>query len=280
MKRIMPDSDESFDVVVVGGGPGGSAAAKRCAREGFKTLLLEKRRLPRDKVCTGMIMGPWAHDVIQWEFGALPQGVLVSPQGLSGHMIHVPGAPSRVLEWRTPLAWRKDLDFWMNQRAADEGVEIRDGIRVTGVSQTGNQCFVAFKQEGKEPRRLRTRFVIGADGAASAVRKSLFPGLRVRYSAPVRHCYEGALDLDRQYIHWFFPESRPRPRFDLVHKCDSFLLEGSGIRELRNDLGRILSRYGFEPDSRPRPITAMAASGKKKPLRRSERSVRLILAKK
>lgn len=48
-----------FDVVVVGAGPGGSVAAKRCLESGLKTLLLEKRRLPRDKVCSGMIMRPW-----------------------------------------------------------------------------------------------------------------------------------------------------------------------------------------------------------------------------
>ena len=256
MTRTMPDPGEGFDVVVVGGGPGGSAAAKRCARKGFKTLLLEKRRLPRDKVCTGMIMGPGAHDAIQREFGDMPQGVLVSPQGLAGHMIHVPGAPPRALEWRTPLTRRKDLDFWMNQRAMDEGVEILDGVRVTGVSQKGDECFVAFRQEGKEPRVLRSRFVIGADGAASVVRKSLFPWLRVRYSAPVRHCYEGALDVDKEYIHWFFPKSRPRPRFDLVHKGDSFLLEGSGIRELRNEMGRILAPRGLSRAAGPCGRTA------------------------
>ncbi len=30
-----------FDVIVVGGGPGGSVAAKRCALRGFKTLLFD-----------------------------------------------------------------------------------------------------------------------------------------------------------------------------------------------------------------------------------------------
>ncbi len=45
------------DVIVAGAGPAGSAAAKRCAEHGLKTMMLEKHRLPRDKVCSGMIMG-------------------------------------------------------------------------------------------------------------------------------------------------------------------------------------------------------------------------------
>ena len=53
------------DVIVVGAGPAGSAAAKRCAEYGLDTLILEKRRLPRDKVCSGMIMGPAAHTLIK-----------------------------------------------------------------------------------------------------------------------------------------------------------------------------------------------------------------------
>ena len=46
-----------FDVTIVGAGPAGSACAKTCAENGLKTVLLEKRRLPRDKVCSGMVMG-------------------------------------------------------------------------------------------------------------------------------------------------------------------------------------------------------------------------------
>jgi flavin-dependent dehydrogenase len=46
-----------FDVVVVGAGPGGSVAAKRCLESELKTVLLEKRKLPRDKVCSGINHG-------------------------------------------------------------------------------------------------------------------------------------------------------------------------------------------------------------------------------
>ena len=46
-----------FDVIVVGGGPAGSAAACYAADEGLKVLLLEKDNYPRDKVCGDAVGG-------------------------------------------------------------------------------------------------------------------------------------------------------------------------------------------------------------------------------
>jgi flavin-dependent dehydrogenase len=239
-----------YDVIVVGGGPGGSVAAKMCAQGGLRILLLERKKLPRDKVCSGMVMGPWARDIIQQEFGTIPPEILVEPCQLSGHMMHVPGTKSQRVMCNTPLAWRKDLDFWMIQIAREAGVEIWDGARVIEVHQKADTCTVTLMQ-GKTLRELKARFVIGADGGASAVRKSLFPLLKVQYSVPIRECYEGALDLEKDYFHWFFPKFRPRPRFGLNHKDDCFLIEGSGIKELRDEINQILAKYGFNPHSKP-----------------------------
>jgi flavin-dependent dehydrogenase len=236
-----------YDVIVVGGGPGGSVAAKRCAQSGLKTLILERKKLPRDKVCSGMVMGPWANDIIQQEFGSIPLEILVDPYQLSGHMMHVPGTQPQPILCKTPLAWRKDLDFWMIQMAQEDGVEIWEGAKVIGVNQKAGACTVTIMQ-GKTPQELKSRFVIGADGGASAVRKSLFPLLKVQYSVPIRECYEGTLDLEKDYFHWFFPKCRSRPRFGLNHKGNCFLIEGSGIKELRNEINQILAPYGFNPD--------------------------------
>ncbi len=47
----VPEQGSRFDAVVVGAGPAGSAAALGLARSGLSTLLVERRALPRDKVC-------------------------------------------------------------------------------------------------------------------------------------------------------------------------------------------------------------------------------------
>ncbi|MGD9076181.1 MAG: NAD(P)/FAD-dependent oxidoreductase [Desulfobacteraceae bacterium] len=242
--------NRKYDVVVVGAGPGGSVAAKKCAQNGFRTLLLEKRRLPREKVCTGMIMGVWAHSIVEQQFGDVPGRVLVEPHYLSGHMLHLPDMQPQVIEWKTPITWRRDLDFWMNKRAKEEGVEIWDRARFLGLTQTEKQCRVTVKKD-REEQELSTRFVIGADGAASAVRKSLFPSLKVHYSTAIRECYEGSIDIERDCFHWFFPKSTPHTRFDIIHKGDFFLIEGGGLGVLREEINQTLTNLGFDPSTKP-----------------------------
>lgn len=240
----------SFDVIVVGGGPGGSVAAKRCAESGFSTLLIEKKRLPRDKVCTGMVMGDWASRTIEEEFGEIPKSVLVDPPYLSGHRLHVAGAEAPTLEWQTPLAWRRDLDFWMVQRAREAGVVVQEGSRIVGVISEEGAYRVTCRSNGMA-EDIRARFVIGADGATSIVRRSVFPDLKVRYAAPARECYKGALDLEKDVIHWYFPKGRSKPRFNVNHKNDVFLIEGRAIKELRQEINETLAPHGFQPGSKP-----------------------------
>src|SRR4051812_36612398 len=42
---------ETFDVLIVGGGPAGSACAAFCAKAGLRVLVLEREIFPREKVC-------------------------------------------------------------------------------------------------------------------------------------------------------------------------------------------------------------------------------------
>ena len=66
----VPSDGSRFDVIVVGGGPGGSAAAAYNAMSGCRVLLLEKEVWPRDKPCGDAVGGKSLSHVE--ELGVLP----------------------------------------------------------------------------------------------------------------------------------------------------------------------------------------------------------------
>ncbi|MFH0824495.1 MAG: hypothetical protein V2B18_17205, partial [Pseudomonadota bacterium] len=47
------------------------------------------------------------------------------------------------------------------------------------------------------------------------------------------------------------PKGRSKPRFNVDHKDDFFLIEGRAIRQLRREIRETLGRYGFQPDLKP-----------------------------
>ncbi|MFH1775156.1 MAG: NAD(P)/FAD-dependent oxidoreductase [Chloroflexota bacterium] len=243
-----------WDVIVVGAGPAGSAAAKRCAEHGLNTLVLEKRRPPRDKVCSGMIMGPLAHTLIRQEFGHLPREVLTQPDYLDGYIFHVPGIGQDKLDNTTLLSWRRDLDYWMNRQAEAAGAEIWSGARVTGLIEgDGLRVTVA---KGAARLELATRFIVGADGSRSMLRGLLFPDLKIGRRQVYQECYRGEVDLEKEYFHWFRSVGDDPPNFT-IHQKDGLIVvdTSSGVGQVKEAMGRVreylFREYRFSLAQRP-----------------------------
>ena len=249
------DTSVRYDVVVIGAGPGGALAARRCAENGLHTLLVEKRKLPRDKVCSGMVMGRWAQEILIENFGPIPDEVLVPPQSLLGYAVHVSGTEIQFLDVETPITWRKHLDNWMTNRARDAGAEVWEETRLIGASQIEKRYSVRLAK-GDGILDVECTFLVGADGARSALRAALFPELKPTYWHCYRECYNIALDLPPRRFN-FFSSVQTAPFYFCTHDKDGYMLMegGAQIGRIKQTAGEsrdyLIKHHGMDASQKP-----------------------------
>ena len=160
------------DVVVVGGGPAGSACALSLARCGIGVTLVERQRFPRRKVC-----GEYLNGGAVAALGALGlrEGVERVARPLYGVRIVPPATAALELPFPTPslACERSVLDTLLLEAAREAGTHVVRGwaedLAFSGDRVTG----VVVRNEDGERETLGARVVVGADGAGSIVARKL-----------------------------------------------------------------------------------------------------------
>ncbi len=244
---------ETFDAVVVGGGPAGATAATELARGGRSVLLLD--RDGRIKPCGGAIPPQLMRDF------DIPESLLTA-RITSARMV----APSdRRVDMPinggfVGMVKRDIFDEWLRQRAELSGAERRAGT-VHHLSRDGHGTAVVHYNPPSgaggpvASRTVRARCVIGADGAVSTVARKCLPNVRpMRYvtayheiiAAPgpahgdydPTRCdvfYQGAISPD--FYGWVFPHG------DTVSVGVGTALNGYSLRQ---EVGRLRESAGLQ----------------------------------
>jgi geranylgeranyl reductase family protein len=154
---------ERFDVLVVGAGPAGSAAAINLARGGARVLLADRARFPRDKPCGGGLTGRALRHA--------PCDVApVVEHVVDGFVLRVGYRTRFARDTGAPLismTQRRRLDLHLAEQAAAAGADFRDGARVASVQLEARGATALVGGS-----RVRASYVVGADGANGVVARS------------------------------------------------------------------------------------------------------------
>jgi geranylgeranyl reductase family protein len=242
-----PDTDV-VDVLVVGAGPAGIAAALAAHDAGARVLAVDKARFPRDKTC-----GDGLTTAALRQLDALGLDVRALPSYASVHETVIVGPDGREIVLPLPptgehacVVTRVELDAALVQLARDRSVDVREQAPITGLRVTGD----AVEAELGDGGRVRAGWLVAADGHYSPTRRLL-----AAHAPASNHAADGDVDLGtwhafRQYFRgvderrlWVFFEEDLLPGYAWVFPVGSDRANvGFGV--LRDD--RHGARHGKE----------------------------------
>ena len=166
-----------YDIVIVGGGPGGSTAAYLLSKFGFQVLVIDKENFPRPKLCGGLLTYK-TFRLLDRVFGETESSLT------DKHILNFRADHYEVFYKDKPMVKkhvdipflfvdRKIYDSFLLEKAREAGAEIIEGEKVKAVDFSTTEVVTSTGE------RFRSRFIVGADGVNSVVRKELFSAGRV-----------------------------------------------------------------------------------------------------
>jgi geranylgeranyl reductase len=153
------ETDNIYDVIIIGAGPAGLTAGKVLASRNKKVLILEKNSIAGEKVCAGGLT------LKDFKKIRVPDSVIT--EEFKSANLNLDGHCTK-FEFNTPWIWtcdRKDIGKWQLEEAQKAGAIVEFNAEVVKIDKQS-----VFLRNGQ---RLFFKHLIGADGSNSIVRRFL-----------------------------------------------------------------------------------------------------------
>jgi geranylgeranyl reductase family protein len=171
----------TYDIIIVGAGPAGSAAALYAARNGLKTLLVDKESFPRDKICGDALSGKSVTILRELDLleqtqklpGAHIQSIVFSSPDHASFRIDLKKTSLK----KVPKGFvirRKNFDAFMYNEAKQVATSLENFTVTDLIFEDGYVKGIKGTEKGLEDEQsYYSNIILGADGYKSVVARKL-----------------------------------------------------------------------------------------------------------
>lgn len=179
-----------YDVAIIGLGPAGATAARLLDKR-FRVAVIDKKRLNGEdggfnKPCGGLLATDAQKALSRFNL-TLPVGILVDPQIFAVRTIDLMTNITRHYQRFYINLDRHKFDLWLAS-LLPKRVDVFDDAVCTGIIKSEGGYEVAFVQNGEE-KKVAAKVIVGADGAASIVRKTFFKARSIRQYTAIQQWF-------------------------------------------------------------------------------------------
>lgn len=223
----MTEQAEMYDLIVVGAGPAGAAAAKFAAEADLKVLLLEKMKMPREKSCSGFLIQK-SVQFIRRHYGEMPENVFCRPENTGGFILTNDGGEEFRFESPGLNIWRGAFDGWLAKKAEEAGADIRDESFVKNIENTGDTVNVCLNDGAV----FQAKYAVLCEGAAGNL-KSKITGRKERKIITYQTFCRGSIRLDPKFFYAYLQAEFSE--YDAwINFKDEFIIFGVAVENAEN----------------------------------------------
>ena len=235
-------ADRKYDVIVVGGGPAGSATAICCASAGKDVLLIEKGSKDRYKPCGGVLPSVAPETIEDIVGESIPNEVRTDPSELGLYYVPPSGRVNggRVKNYSIHNIDRALFDQWLRDLAADSGVVVKHNTQCTDITKTDHYKVLIQSEEGESI--IQSDYLIGADGVRSSVREKLFQSSKAPVMIVEQEQWERSGDFEECFYGFFRGDVSIAYAY-LIPKEDSLILGLGAVPHQEPNVAQLLKRF-------------------------------------